>query len=129
MLNSNRPSDLLQAAAAFLHRGRRSASGHTTHTHTRRIRLQQHRYTLASKEHRYLGRPGAAFTRFCLFFSDSVYTVQAVRILLQPLSIITGHPLLGVTGKYGVKELRGKLVKQVNYNEHCVQITCQWWRI
>lgn len=31
--------------------------------------------------------------------SDSIYTVQAVRILLLPLSIVTGHPLLGATGK------------------------------
>ncbi|XP_029706235.1 integrator complex assembly factor BRAT1 isoform X2 [Takifugu rubripes] len=71
MLNSNKPSDLLQAAAAFLHRGRR----------------------------------------------DSIYTVQAVRILLLPLSIVTGHPLLGATDHLS-------MVEDMKSKSSCISMIC-----
>lgn len=47
-------------------------------------------------------------------FSDSVHTVQAVRTLLQPLHIITAHPLLGATGETGnVKNMKDILLSNM----------------
>lgn len=40
-----------------------------------------------------------ALVLFFFVFRDSVHTVQAVRILLLPLCVVSGHPLLGATGK------------------------------
>ncbi|CAF92735.1 unnamed protein product [Tetraodon nigroviridis] len=49
--------------------------------------------------------------------SDSVHTVQAVRILLQPLYILTGHPLLGATDDLA-------MVEHLKSKPACISMIC-----
>ncbi|XP_058496210.1 BRCA1-associated ATM activator 1 isoform X1 [Solea solea] len=76
MLNVNKPSDLIHAAAAVLHRGHQ----------------------------------------------DTVHTARAVRILLLPLDIITGHTLLGTNT--ADEEHRCSMAKQLKSKTSCISLIC-----
>ncbi|XP_074553824.1 integrator complex assembly factor BRAT1 isoform X2 [Halichoeres trimaculatus] len=76
MLNINKPSDLIQAAAAFLH------SGH----------------------------------------QDASHTAQALRILLLPLQIITGHNLLGSSTSATDHQI--SMAEHLKRKTSCISVMC-----
>ncbi|XP_041640184.1 BRCA1-associated ATM activator 1 isoform X2 [Cheilinus undulatus] len=76
MLNINKPSDLIQAAAAFLRSG----------------------------------------------LHDAHHSVQAVRMLLLPLDIVTGHTLLGTN--ISVEDHGGSMAEQLKSKTSCISLIC-----